>query len=782
MPAGQIQGERFRIGDLTLDVACGSLQRAGERVPLAPKSLQLLAELARQYPKVVRRIDLIEAVWADELITDQTLSQRVSLLRRELGDTAGEPTYIGRAWGCGYHLIAPVEAIADGEVPVPARTTVLVLPFDHLGAEGDPGFGEGLAEEITAGLAALGGLAVASRTTALQAKRLDRPLRDFCRELGVDFLLEGTVRWAPLPAGGLEGRFTAQLIRAADDTHLWAMHLDIPPGPILEAQASLGQRVILKVRESAAEAAVTAGGLRLAVMPFRGEGAAPGDAWLEAWLAHALGLEARDRGAALPGSHSAVANLLPVPGGDWAPEDLARAAGLLEVQWVVSGSFVRISGGLRLTPRLYDAVSGRAYAWEPLTGTWDDLGGLLARVMDRLQEAVRGPGRDTGPDRLGAFEAYARGRKRFFAKGKNALEETRRNFQQALRLDPGYAMAHSGLGSVLALGYIQRTDPACLAQAADHLHRALVLDPEITEPYPWLCYVLMRQGNLEEAVLMGRKSVLLQPDYVYAHYFHGLAHLVLAERDPGGLEEAETCFRAAVEVDATHIPAWICLSSCALQRGDYAGALETGIRATALERGGVTVSLFPGNEAFLGQVHLRLGDLDTAERCFRTAAEVMERTDHALREAMLGLCACGVGEALLRRGDPSRALPAFRKAWQLASEFPSMLGAGRLRLLAGAGLASAYAITGSRDKALGLLRAASVEEVRPETWLAGAGKAQIAYGLALAWLRCGETQAALDGLASAVACGWRDQACLAGDPDLAPLRGLPGFPGGLLNT
>jgi DNA-binding winged helix-turn-helix (wHTH) protein/tetratricopeptide (TPR) repeat protein len=764
--------ERFRIGDLLLDVGLGTLHRGGELLSLAPKSLQLLAELARHYPEVVRRIDLIEAVWADEIISDQTLSQRISLLRRELGDPAGEPTYIGRAWGSGYHLIAPVERLAPVAAGTPARATILILPFDPLGMEGEPGFGEGLAEEVTAGLAAVGELAVMSRTTGMRARLSGLSIREMGQDLGAGFVLEGTVRWSRPPEGGLEGRFTAQLIRTADDTHLWALHLDVPRGSALEAQTALAQRVVLKVRESLAAQATPARPANLAVLDFQVEGPAGADPWLGPWISHALALEARAQGIALPGARSSVLDLLSAPcARSSPPEELARAAGLLGARWLLFGTCSRTACGLRISPRLFDDHSKAIRDLPVQDGPWDSLGFLLTRTVEGVRPELERPAHE-GLDRQGAFAAYSQGRRNFYSKGKNALDETLRNFEQALRLDPGFAMAHSGLGSVLALKFIQGTDPACLAKSADHLHKALELDPELTEPFPWLSYVLLRQGDLDDALAMGRKAVQLQPDYSYAHYFLGLAHLARTERDSGGLAEARIHLLNALTVDPTHIPAWICMSWCALMQGDHAEALEAGIRAAALERGAVPVSLFPGNEIFLGQAHLRAGDLSAAERSFRTAAEVMDRTDHAYREVTLGLCFCGLGEVLIRKGDPASALPAFRRAWQLAGEYSSALGSQRLRVLSGAGLASAYALTGAPDKALPMLRGlwGVLEALRPETWVAGAGKAQAAYAFTLAWLRCGEPGAALDSLTSAITWGWRDQVCLARDPVLAPLR------------
>jgi len=109
--------EMYRIGDLLLDGASKTLYREGKVVPLAYRSVQLLLELARNHPNVVKRIDLIESVWPREDVTDQALSQRVSVLRKEIGDTSDSPRYIGLVWGWGYRLVAPVERLEGKPEP-----------------------------------------------------------------------------------------------------------------------------------------------------------------------------------------------------------------------------------------------------------------------------------------------------------------------------------------------------------------------------------------------------------------------------------------------------------------------------------------------------------------------------------------------------------------------------------------------------------------------------------------------------------------------------------------
>lgn len=114
MPSGGAS-EQYRVRDLVVDVTGASVSRGGERIVLPPRTFELLVALVRRYPCTVRRHDLLDAVWPDEHVTDQTLSHRVMVLRKALGDHAEEPAYVAGERGFGYRLVAPVERLGPGE-------------------------------------------------------------------------------------------------------------------------------------------------------------------------------------------------------------------------------------------------------------------------------------------------------------------------------------------------------------------------------------------------------------------------------------------------------------------------------------------------------------------------------------------------------------------------------------------------------------------------------------------------------------------------------------------
>jgi DNA-binding winged helix-turn-helix (wHTH) protein len=110
--------ERYRFADLRLDIPAALLTRAdGEVVPLPLLSFELLVALVRRAPDVVSADELIGTVWAGLAVSDETLTQRVALLRRALGDDARQPRYLRAVRGHGYQLIPPLEAAAGGFHP-----------------------------------------------------------------------------------------------------------------------------------------------------------------------------------------------------------------------------------------------------------------------------------------------------------------------------------------------------------------------------------------------------------------------------------------------------------------------------------------------------------------------------------------------------------------------------------------------------------------------------------------------------------------------------------------
>lgn len=124
------------------------------------------------------------------------------------------------------------------------RTKLVVLPFENLGPAEHEYFADGITDEITSRLAAINGLGVISRTSAVQYKGTDKTLKEVGEELDVDYVLEGTILWQERPDAPSRVRVTPQLIRVSDDTHVWADRYDAVLADIFEVQSTIARQVI----------------------------------------------------------------------------------------------------------------------------------------------------------------------------------------------------------------------------------------------------------------------------------------------------------------------------------------------------------------------------------------------------------------------------------------------------------------------------------------------------------------------------------------------------------
>lgn len=149
-----------------------------------------------------------------------------------------------------YRLSAPASEVARTRLP-----RLVVLPFDNLGPPDHEYFADGITDELTSRISRLPGIGVIARTSAVRYKNSEVTIAQVARELEVEYVLEGSVRWEK--AGGAEGRVrvSSQLIRAADATHLWAEAYDSGLGDVFRLQSDIAERVaeVLSVRFSEAE-------------------------------------------------------------------------------------------------------------------------------------------------------------------------------------------------------------------------------------------------------------------------------------------------------------------------------------------------------------------------------------------------------------------------------------------------------------------------------------------------------------------------------------------------
>jgi TolB-like protein/DNA-binding winged helix-turn-helix (wHTH) protein/Flp pilus assembly protein TadD len=190
---------------------------------------------------------------------------------------------VAALWLTRAHFRTATPQVGETPVPaVPAGRRIVVLPFEDYNKPEDDYFAKGLTEEITKDLASQAALQVISRTSALHYAGVHKPLPEIARELKVDYVLEGSVRWAPGPQGRPRVRITPQLIRAADDAHVWAGAFDREVADIFAVQSEISSQVIAQL------------GIALTPEQSRALRKAPTDN-LEAYRAYLRGLELRNQ-------------------------------------------------------------------------------------------------------------------------------------------------------------------------------------------------------------------------------------------------------------------------------------------------------------------------------------------------------------------------------------------------------------------------------------------------------------------------------------------------------
>ncbi len=125
----------------------------------------------------------------------------------------------------------------------PERKMLVVLPFKNLGSPEDEYFADGMTEEITSRLSEIKQLGVIGRTSADLYKNTEKSIDQIGDELGVDYLLEGSVRWEKIPEKESRIRVTPQLIKVSDGTHLWTKRYDAILESVFDLQSDIAEKV-----------------------------------------------------------------------------------------------------------------------------------------------------------------------------------------------------------------------------------------------------------------------------------------------------------------------------------------------------------------------------------------------------------------------------------------------------------------------------------------------------------------------------------------------------------
>jgi TolB-like protein len=254
----------YEFDGFRLDALKRVLTSGADRRPLAlpPRALETLLYFVEHRGELLDKSSLMQALWPNVVVEENSLNQNISTLRRVLGENPGEHRFIVTVPGRGYRFVAPVRVLAppgdadgiaksDGAAPRPAGraervTSVAVLPFSNL--TGEPAkeyISDGMAEELIHSLAHVPGLKVPARTSSFAYKGRNTDLRQIAHELEVDAVIEGSVRSA-----GERVRITAQLIDGKSGYHVWSRSFDRKFADLFELQDECANGLVQALKAS----------------------------------------------------------------------------------------------------------------------------------------------------------------------------------------------------------------------------------------------------------------------------------------------------------------------------------------------------------------------------------------------------------------------------------------------------------------------------------------------------------------------------------------------------
>ena len=482
--------ERYAFGDFVLERSQQRVRRRdGSNLNLTPRLFSALLLFVENAGDLLDKDALMLALWPGVVVEENSLSQVISGLRRALADDTLGSRYIETVPRRGFRFIAPVILLPDEATPEtlsmadPAR---LLQPAPLSQAEAAP-------EPDSAPHPSAGGRRASDRR-----------------------------RWLGLA-------LAASAVTGIAGIGWWALRREPAPGSAARLPA-------------------------LAVLPFKPLVAAARDELLEVGMADSL----IARLSTVPGLVvRSVGSVRRYAGAD---QDPARAAQELDVAWIVDGSLQRSGDQLRVTARLLRASDGTA-AWsdsfdEKFTGVFDMQDLISARVMQALAPRLEASARVApsvpitnlgGTRNTDAYQLYLTASRHAQRSRADSLRKSIELFNQALTMDPGYALAYVGLAAALreTLLAADAVPAEAFEPAKVAVQRALALAPNLAEAIAEKGFSLSHfEFDWPGAEREFRRALAVNPNVAMAHY--GLAQLLLTQDRP---DEGFTHMRLARELD-----------------------------------------------------------------------------------------------------------------------------------------------------------------------------------------------------------------------------------------
>ena len=243
-----------------LDIERRELLRDGAPIPIQPQVFDLLVYLVQNRDRVVSKEDLIGLVWGGRTVSDSTFNSRVNAARTAIGDSGRDQKLIRTISRKGLRFVGTVQEPANSNrpagrlpekslerprsgLPLPDRPAIAVLPFNNMSGEREQEyFSDGISEDIITALSKLRWLFVIARNSSFTYKGKSVHMKQVAEELGVRYLLEGSVR-----KSGDRVRITAQLNDVATGSHIWAERYDRDLADVFAVQDQITEAIVAAI-------------------------------------------------------------------------------------------------------------------------------------------------------------------------------------------------------------------------------------------------------------------------------------------------------------------------------------------------------------------------------------------------------------------------------------------------------------------------------------------------------------------------------------------------------
>lgn len=622
----------YRFDGVEVDPSQGCLRRNGEELSVRQKSLQALLYLLEQRHRLVTKEELIERVWQGMAVSDDALVQLIKEIRQSLGDDPRQPRFIKTVPKAGYRFIAPVE---EFHLELPAALEIERHSSVEIEYE----------EEITG--------------DTLSRSDAEKRRWGFIPGLSV----------SPRRRGVLLTAIAAILLLAgATATYLLAR----------SSRRSMLAEVTLPLLPNKKP---------LAVMYFNNQSGSAELDWLREGLADML-ITNLSRSKRLNVLSRQQLFLLIERSGHSQTEairldDAMEMARKTRAEAIVLGSFVRLGEKIRIDVQLYNAQNGQPIKLESIVADKPDdilyqIDLLSLKLADHL-----GASPDEREDRpvltgvmTNNLDAY-----RYYSLGLEQVQmfqfpEAIERFEKATQLDPQFAMAYARIGYIYAVRWTPKVKAKPYLEKAfqmsarltekDRLYitawnasassdsptaietyqRMIAQYPMEVEGYQRLCWLLLGQGRIDEALITTKQGLIIDPESkdlynglgsVYSilnKYEEAVAayqhYVQLAPADPNALDSLGTCHQAfghydlardayqrAISINPESRVAVIHLGNAYLQEGRYRAALEQYQRHLQIARDDTGRAR---SYDYIAQLYLKWGDLNKAETAARQAA------------------------------------------------------------------------------------------------------------------------------------------------------------------